>query len=143
MPSGIGSLALTSITDLSRRCPHGRLVHMPDSRASCLKTGIGLRSESFASRDEQEVAGYADAMDMIFDGYESITTTENHIKQLHGVLLKSVSLNDLESTIVAGAASLWQRHLLPEIWKLTRLLRRWKRQKRSLGLRSRIGLRER
>ncbi len=48
----------------------------------------GLRSESFASRDEQEVAGYADAMDMIFDGYESITTTENHIKQLHGVLLK-------------------------------------------------------
>jgi hypothetical protein len=116
---------------------------MPDSRASCLKTGIGLRSESFASRDEQEVAGYADAMDMIFDGYESITTTENHIKQLHGVLLKSVSLNDLESTIVAGAASLWQRHLLPEIWKLTRLLRRWKRQKRSLGLRSRIGLRER
>jgi Fic family protein len=48
----------------------------------------GLRSESFASRDEQEVAGYADAMDMIFDGYQAITTTENHIKQLHGVLLK-------------------------------------------------------
>ena len=48
----------------------------------------GLRSESFASRDEQEVAGYADAMDMIFDGYEAITITENHIKQLHGVLLK-------------------------------------------------------
>src|ERR1700684_1580470 len=38
----------------------------------------GLRSESSASRDEQEVAGYADAMDMIFDGYEAITTTENH-----------------------------------------------------------------
>jgi len=48
----------------------------------------GLRSESFASRDEEEVAGYADAMDMIFDGYDSITATENHIKQLHGVLLK-------------------------------------------------------
>jgi Fic family protein len=27
-------------------------------------------------------------MDMIFDGYEAITITENHIKQLHGVLLK-------------------------------------------------------
>src|ERR1700758_1345798 len=27
-------------------------------------------------------------MDMIFDGYEAISTTENHIKQLHGVLLK-------------------------------------------------------
>ena len=48
----------------------------------------GLRSESFASRDEEEVAGYADAMDMIFEGYEVITATENHIKQLHGVLLK-------------------------------------------------------
>jgi len=31
---------------------------------------------------------YADAMDMIFDGYDAITPTENHLKQLHGVLLK-------------------------------------------------------
>jgi Fic family protein len=47
-----------------------------------------LQTKSFASRDEQEVAGYADAMDMIFDSYEVIPPTENHIKQLHGVLLK-------------------------------------------------------
>ena len=47
-----------------------------------------MKSKSFASRDEQEVAGYADAMDMIFESFESITPTENHIKQLHGVLLK-------------------------------------------------------
>jgi Fic family protein len=47
-----------------------------------------LRSESFANRDEQEVAGYADAMDRIFESYEAITATENHIKQLHGILLK-------------------------------------------------------
>ena len=58
------------------------------SDAEVEKLLSGLRSESFASRDEQEVAGYADAMDMIFDGYEAITITENHIKQLHGVLLK-------------------------------------------------------
>jgi Fic family protein len=45
-----------------------------------------MKSKSFASRDEQEVAGYADAMDMIFESFESITPTENHIKQLHGVL---------------------------------------------------------
>ena len=43
------------------------------SDAEVEKLLSGLRSESFASRDEQEVAGYADAMDMIFDGYESIT----------------------------------------------------------------------
>jgi Fic family protein len=47
-----------------------------------------LETTSFVSRDEQEVAGYADAMDMIFDSHESIALTENHIKQLHGVLLK-------------------------------------------------------
>src|SRR3984957_1595366 len=58
------------------------------SDAEVEKLLFGLRSESFANRDEQEVAGYADAMDMIFDGYEAITATENHIKQLHGVLLK-------------------------------------------------------
>jgi hypothetical protein len=34
------------------------------------------------------VAGYADAMDMVFESFESITITENHTKQLHGVLLK-------------------------------------------------------
>lgn len=48
----------------------------------------GMKGKSFASRDEQEVAGYADAMGMIFESFESITLTENHIKQLHGVLLK-------------------------------------------------------
>jgi Fic family protein len=58
------------------------------SDAEVEKLLSGLRSDSFASRDEQEVAGYADAMDMIFDGHEAITVTENHIKQLHGVLLK-------------------------------------------------------
>lgn len=48
----------------------------------------GVKAKSFASRDEQEVAGYADAMDMVLESFESITVTENHIKQLHGVLLK-------------------------------------------------------
>jgi Fic family protein len=47
-----------------------------------------LQTKSFTSRDEQEVAGYADAMGMIFDSHEIMPPTENHIKQLHGVLLK-------------------------------------------------------
>lgn len=53
-----------------------------------------LRATSFTTRDEQEVAGYADAMTMIFDGYETISPTENHIKQLHGVLLKYSTKDD-------------------------------------------------
>jgi Fic family protein len=58
------------------------------SDAAVEKLLSGLKFDSFASRDEEEVAGYADAMNMIFEGHESITSTENHIKQLHGVLLK-------------------------------------------------------
>ena len=47
-----------------------------------------LETKSFATRDEQEVAGYADAMNMVYDSHDAIAPTENHIKQLHGVLLK-------------------------------------------------------
>lgn len=42
----------------------------------------------FSSRDEQEVAGYADVMETIFSSWESISITENHIKQLHRDLLR-------------------------------------------------------
>lgn len=49
---------------------------------------VKLEQKSFTTRDEQEVAGYADAMDMVFESYQQISLTENHIKQLHGVLLK-------------------------------------------------------
>lgn len=58
------------------------------SDAEVEKLLAGIQTKTFASRDEQEVAGYADAMDMIFEGHEAITSTENHIKQLHGMLLK-------------------------------------------------------
>lgn len=46
-----------------------------------------IRQQSFATRDEQEVAGYADLMENIFDNYEIIPFTENYIKQLHKILL--------------------------------------------------------
>ncbi len=47
-----------------------------------------LTSTPFKTRDEQEVAGYAEAMDMIFQAYEDMTITENHIRQLHQILLR-------------------------------------------------------
>ena len=46
-----------------------------------------LQIRSFATRDEQEVAGYAGVMDLIFSSWQEITLTENHIKQLHRDLL--------------------------------------------------------
>lgn len=46
-----------------------------------------LKSESFSTRDEQEVAGYADVMETIFSHHDVIPLTENHILQLHRDLL--------------------------------------------------------
>src|SRR5262245_24194560 len=48
----------------------------------------GLETRSFRSRDEQEVAGCAALMETIFSSWEHIPLTENHIKQLHGILLR-------------------------------------------------------
>lgn len=48
----------------------------------------GIRLTSFRSRDEEEVVGYADAMEMVFESHEFIPIKENYIKQLHKVLLK-------------------------------------------------------
>lgn len=46
-----------------------------------------LEIKSFATRDEQEVAGYAELMDLVFSSWQDIPFTENHIKQLHQILL--------------------------------------------------------
>ncbi|MDQ3633795.1 MAG: Fic family protein [Acidobacteriota bacterium] len=48
----------------------------------------GLKEYSFRSRDEEEVAGYAEAMGLIFESWREIDLTENHIEQIHSVLLK-------------------------------------------------------
>lgn len=46
-----------------------------------------LQIRSFTTRDEQEVAGYAEVMELVFSSWQDITLTENHIKQLHRDLL--------------------------------------------------------
>ena len=52
-----------------------------------------LKIQKFDSRDEQEVAGYAETMEMIFHAFNDIQVSENHIKQLHRDLLR-YSLKD-------------------------------------------------
>lgn len=47
-----------------------------------------LEIMSFETRDEQEVAGYAELMDMVFSSWQEIPFDENHIKQLHQALLR-------------------------------------------------------
>lgn len=53
-----------------------------------------VKAQAFRSRDEQEVAGYAEAMDLIFTSFKEIPFNENSIKQLHSVLLKFSSKDE-------------------------------------------------
>ena len=46
-----------------------------------------LQIQKFSTRDEQEVAGYAKVMELVFSSWQDIALTENHIKQLHRDLL--------------------------------------------------------
>lgn len=46
-----------------------------------------LQIQTFTTRDEQEVAGYAEVMELVGSNWQDIPFTENHIKQLHQYLL--------------------------------------------------------
>lgn len=50
-----------------------------------------VNKTSFKSRDEEEVAGYADLVDRILNDYSVIPLNENYIKQLHKILLSHSS----------------------------------------------------
>ncbi len=54
----------------------------------------GLKIQEFKSRDEEEVAGYAAAMDTVFESFEHIPVTENHVRQLHRTLLQFSSKDE-------------------------------------------------
>jgi Fic family protein len=57
-----------------------------------------LEIQAFASRDEQEVAGYAAVMETIFAAWGEISITENHILQLHRDLLRHSDKDESDST---------------------------------------------
>lgn len=59
---------------------------LSDSEVEKLLSNLSI--QSFASRDEQEVAGYAETMEQIFQSWEHIPLTENHVRQLHRDLLR-------------------------------------------------------
>jgi Fic family protein len=54
----------------------------------------GLKVQKIDSRDEQEVAGYAEVMETVFEQSGNISLTENHIKQLHRDLLQHSSKDE-------------------------------------------------
>lgn len=66
---------------------------LADSDVEKLLSHLSIRS--FSSRDEQEVAGYAEVMEQIFQSWEHISLTENHIRQLHRDLLQHSDKDEL------------------------------------------------
>ena len=52
-----------------------------------------LKQREF-TRDEQEVAGYAEVMELVFESHTNIPLSENHIKQLHSLLLQFSTKDD-------------------------------------------------
>ncbi|MCL2069427.1 MAG: Fic family protein [Treponema sp.] len=65
---------------------------LSDSEVEKLLSRINVKS--FKSRDEEEVAGYAELMDTVFDNYSLIPLSENYIKQLHQILLRYVGKDE-------------------------------------------------
>ena len=59
---------------------------LSDQEVKILLSNLEIRK--FETRDEQEVAGYAAVMNLIFQNYEQIPLTESYIKQLHAALMQ-------------------------------------------------------
>ncbi len=59
---------------------------LSDAEVDALLAGIDVKS--LASRDEEEVAGYAETLERVYEDWPHITLTGNHIMQLHGETLK-------------------------------------------------------
>jgi Fic family protein len=47
-----------------------------------------LKIKKFKTRDEQEVVGYYEVLEFVFDNFSEIKLSESYIKQLHQLLLK-------------------------------------------------------
>ena len=60
-------------------------VKLSDKEVAQLLSNIEIKK--FETRDEQEVAGYAEVMETVFAHFDAIDLTENHISQLHRDLL--------------------------------------------------------
>ena len=76
-------IATIESTGSSTRIEGARLT---DQEVEKLLTSVKITR--FESRDEQEVAGYYDALEVILDNYADIEISERYIHQLHGILLK-------------------------------------------------------
>ena len=53
-----------------------------------------LENTAFMTRDDQEMPRYAEVIDLVFEAYDDLAITENHIRQLHQTLLRLSSKDE-------------------------------------------------
>jgi len=78
---------LRRITTIESAASSTRIEGAEVSDADVARVLEGLSIDSFRARDEAEVRGYGELLEMIYNSFDEINLTENHIKQLHSVLL--------------------------------------------------------
>lgn len=89
-----GNLAPARLTELKRIATiesigsSTRIEGANLSDAEVARIMAGLSTQSFRTRDEQEVAGYALLMNEIFESWEEMPLTENIIRQMHSLLMR-------------------------------------------------------
>lgn len=92
----IGRIAPERLTALRRIATiesAGSSTRIEGARLSDREVGrllANVQVQGLASRDEQEVAGYAAVMETVFEHAQGISLTQNHIRQLHRDLLRHV-----------------------------------------------------
>ena len=92
MPSRRSRLTASARFARSRPSSAGSSTRIEGAKLSDAEVGTllsrAISIQSFKTRDEQEVAGYAEAMDLVFEAYADMRLTENHIRQLHQTLMR-------------------------------------------------------
>lgn len=78
---------LRQITTIESTASSTRIEGVELTDAEVARVLEGIRSEPFRARDEEEVRGYAELLALIHESHEAISLTENHVKQLHRILL--------------------------------------------------------
>ena len=80
-------MQLRQITTIESTASSTRIEGVELTDAEVARVLEGIRSESFRARDEEEVKGYAELLTLIYESHADIPLSENHIKQLHRILL--------------------------------------------------------
>ena len=78
---------LRQVTTIESTASSTRIEGVELTDAEVARVLDGIRSESFRARDEEEVRGYAELLSFIYESHVDIALTENHVKQLHKILL--------------------------------------------------------